>query len=91
MVASSKRLDEKGNSLTATSYKGMSANGVTNIVDGTVLRNLTPLECERLQTLPEGYTSSLSDTQRYKTIGNGWTVDVIVHILKGIKNINMQK
>lgn len=46
------------------------------------VRKLTPLECERLQTLPDNWTSMLSDTQRYKCIGNGWTIDVIAHILK---------
>ena len=52
-----------------------------------IARQLTPNECEKLQTLPENYTEQLSDTQRYKAIGNGWTVDVIVHILKcGVKN-----
>ncbi len=49
-------------------------------------RTLTPIECERLQTVPENYTSCISDNQRYKCLGNGWTVDVICHILKGIKN-----
>lgn len=51
-------------------------------------RKLTPLECERLQNLPENYTMvpGVSNTQRYKMIGNGWTVDVISHILKGLKN-----
>jgi DNA-cytosine methyltransferase len=47
-------------------------------------RKLTPLECERLQTVPEGYTEGVSNTQRYKMLGNGWTVDVIAHILKGL-------
>lgn len=47
-------------------------------------RKLTPLECERLQTVPEGYTAHVSNTQRYKMLGNGWTVDVIAHILKGV-------
>ena len=47
-------------------------------------RKLTPLECERLQTLPDNWTSILSNTQRYKSIGNGWTIDVIAHILKHI-------
>lgn len=50
-----------------------------------IVRKLTPLECERLQTLPEGYTEGVSKTQRYKCIGNGWTVDVIAHLLRGIK------
>ena len=48
-------------------------------------RKVTPLECERLQTLPDDYTEGLSNTQRYKCLGNGWTVDVIAHILKGLK------
>jgi len=45
-----------------------------------VIRKLTRLECERLQTVPDGYTSVVSDTQAIKMLGNGWTVDVIVHI-----------
>ena len=44
------------------------------------IRRLTPTECERLQTVPDGYTSIVSDTQRYRMLGNGWTVDVIAHI-----------
>lgn len=44
------------------------------------IRKLTPLECERLQTLPDNYTDGISKSQRYKCIGNGWTVDVISHI-----------
>lgn len=47
-------------------------------------RMLSPIECERLQTLPDNYTEGISKTQRYKCIGNGWTVDVIAHILKGV-------
>lgn len=55
--------------------------------DKLLLRKITPLEGERLQTLPDGYTDcGLSANQRFHTIGNGWTVDVIVHILKNIKN-----
>ena len=46
-----------------------------------MIRRLTPVECERLQTVPEGYTDIVSDTQRYRMLGNGWTVDVIAHIL----------
>ena len=48
-------------------------------------RKLTPLECERLQTVPDNYTNHVSNTQRYKMLGNGMTVDVIAHILKGMK------
>ena len=47
-------------------------------------RKLTPLECERLQTVPDNYTLGVSNTQRYKMLGNGWTVDVIAHIFKNI-------
>ena len=52
-----------------------------------VIRKLTPVEAERLQTLPDNYTAGISNTQRYKCIGNGWTVDVIAHILGGLKNV----
>jgi len=45
-------------------------------------RHLTPIECERLQTVPDNYTNHVSNTQRYKMLGNGWTVDVIAHILE---------
>ena len=51
----------------------------------TTYRKLTPTECERLQTVPHGYTNkNVSDTQRYKMLGNGWTVDVVSHIMKGL-------
>ena len=51
------------------------------------IRQLTVTECERLQTLPDGYTNvrGVSDRMKYETIGNGWTVDVISHILKGVR------
>jgi site-specific DNA-cytosine methylase len=48
-------------------------------------RKLTPLECERLQTVPDNYTEGVSNSQRYKMLGNGWTVDVIAHIFKGLE------
>ena len=51
----------------------------------TEYRKLTPLECERLQTVPEGYTNHVSNTQRYRMLGNGWTVEVVKHIMKGLK------
>ena len=44
------------------------------------VRKLTPVECERLQTWPDGYSEGVSNTQRYKIIGNGWTADVTAHI-----------
>ena len=54
------------------------------VYDEIYYRKLTPLECERLQTVPDNWTSMLSNTQRYKSLGNGWTIDVIAHILKCI-------
>jgi DNA (cytosine-5)-methyltransferase 3A len=48
-----------------------------------IIRKLTPIECERLQTLPDNYTAAVSNTQRYKGLGNGWTAEVIIHILNG--------
>lgn len=46
-----------------------------------IIRKPTPIECERLQTLPDGYTRAVSDSQRYKGLGNGWTAEVIIHLL----------
>ncbi len=60
------------------------SNKTEYVESGIHYRKLTPLECERLQTLPDNWTSMLSNTQRYKSIGNGWTIDVISHILKHI-------
>lgn len=50
-------------------------------------RKLTPLECERLQTVPDHFTEGVSNTQRYKMLGNGWTVEVICHILKNMESV----
>jgi len=55
------------------------------VVEGMQWRKLTPIECERLQTVPDNYTNHVSNSQRYKMLGNGWTVDVIAHIMKGLK------
>jgi len=48
-------------------------------------RKLTPVECERLQTVPDNYTNHVSNTQRYKMLGNGWTIETIAHILKNME------
>lgn len=48
-----------------------------------IIRKLTPVECERLQTLPDNYTAGVSNSQRYKGLGNGWTAEVIIHIMNG--------
>lgn len=54
-------------------------------IDG-VIRKLTRLECERLQTMPDGYTNSISESQAIKALGNGWTIDVVTHIFKYLKS-----
>ena len=53
--------------------------------DDYCIRKLTILECKRLQTVPDDYKMNVSNSQAYKMLGNGWTVDVIAHILGGIK------
>lgn len=76
------------NTVTASYYKGIrgSSRPAVSIREGFLdddreaHRMLTPTECERLQTVPIGYTDCVSKTQRYKMLGNGWTVDVIAHI-----------
>ena len=55
--------------------------------DKCFYRKLMPIEAERLQTVPEGYTEGVSNTQRYKMLGNGFTVEVICHILRNIRKI----
>lgn len=71
------RSDEKTNCLTSVQKDNY-------LTDGITYRKLTPIECERLQTLPDNYTAAVSNTQRYKCLGNGWTVDVIAHIFKSM-------
>lgn len=56
-----------------------------NFKKGVDYRTLTPIEYERLQTVPDNFTSMVSNSQRYKMLGNGWTVDVIAHILKNMQ------
>ena len=66
----------------AFTLRASNPNGVLLCNTETKFRKLTPLECERLQTVPDNWTEGLSNTQRYKCLGNGWTIDVIVHILE---------
>jgi site-specific DNA-cytosine methylase len=74
------RLDNKSGCLTTVCKDNMLANRQNYIVT----RRFTPTECERLQTLPDNYTLGISDNQRYKALGNGWTIDVVAHILRGL-------
>ena len=75
------RNDNKMNCLTST----FSIKEHTLIDEKLYYRKLTPIECERLQTVPDNYTEGVSNTQRYKMLGNGWTVNVIAHIFKNLK------
>lgn len=76
-------LNDKSKCLTA-SGQNISNASCTNIdIDGKYFK-LTTKCCERLQNVPENYTEGVSNTQRYKMLGNGWTVDVIAHIFKNI-------
>jgi len=74
--------DDKSATVVANFYKGVPYNVLT---EGATIRRFDPRECEKLQTLPIDYTKGVSNTQRYKMIGNGWTVDVIAHILRGME------
>ena len=78
-----RNMKDKSNCLTAANYEYMRYEHPT-------YRKLTPLECERLQTVPDDYTACVSNSQRYKMLGNGWTVDVIKHILKGIEKLSQK-
>lgn len=72
---------EKAGCLTARSDASWNCNYVTR--NGR-LSKLTPVEYERLQTVPDNYTSCVKDSERYKMLGNGWTVDVVAHIFSFI-------
>ena len=71
----------KSSAVVANFFKGVPYNVLK---DCNCIRKFHPLECERLQTVPDRYTEGVSDTQRYRMLGNGWTVDVIAHIFRGI-------
>ena len=72
------RNDEKSNAMT-------SVQGDSMVMENSVIRKLTPIECERLQSLPDNYTDGISNTQRYKCCGNAFNADVVAHILSFIK------
>jgi len=82
--ANVRTLDQKSRALTTS--QAISNSGATNIkYSDTEYYILTPIECERLQTLPDNYTEGVSNTQRYKAVGNGWTAEVIAHIFKALR------
>lgn len=71
------RKDQKSNSIGSVQKDSV-------VVQDLSWRKLLPLECERLQTVPDNYTNHVSNSQRFKMLGNGWTIDVIAHILKNM-------
>jgi DNA (cytosine-5)-methyltransferase 3A len=76
------RENGKSGTLCLGSESGVSGQALAKI--NSRIRRLTPIECERLQTVKDNYTNHVSDSQRYKMLGNGWTVNVIAHIFKYI-------
>ena len=74
-------LNGKSACLTANMYKGVPYGVIKELK-----RRLTPVECERLQSVPDNYTEGVSNTQRFKMLGNGWTIDVIAHILNEMRH-----
>jgi DNA (cytosine-5)-methyltransferase 3A len=80
-------LNDKCTTLDASYYKGFGVrSGACRQVakNDSKIRRLTPIECERLQTVKDNYTAHVSDSQRYKMLGNGWTIEVIAHIFSFI-------
>ena len=90
----------KGKSITLTAGGGVANTGQYVITDDKdikinaenihkiPIRKLYPIECERLQTIPDNYTEGFSNSARYKMIGNSFTTDVITHILSFVKHLN---
>lgn len=79
-----RNMKDKSNCLTAANYDYMRYEHSDKEKE-VYWRKLTPVECERLQTVPDNYTNHVSNTQRYKMLGNGWTIEVITHILKNME------
>ena len=89
IVSKQKKEHKPGGDKTATllsrDYKGFGNQQMSGVMDNGNIRMLTPVEYERLQNISDNYTSVVSNTQRYKMLGNGWTVDVITHIFKNME------
>lgn len=78
--------EQKSSAIVSNYYKGVPYNVLIDKTGSDICyRKLTPIECERLQTFPDNYTEGVSNTQRYKALGNSFTVDVIAHILLYMK------
>ncbi len=83
---------DKAITMLARQYSNWNGNFITdpsnfingNVINWNLVRKLTPVECERLQNVPDNYSQVVSDNQRYKMLGNGWTVDIIVNFFKNL-------
>jgi site-specific DNA-cytosine methylase len=78
---------QKSLAILASDWRGLNRNQQQTAVvdfDRWKFRKLSPIECERLQNVPDNYTNHVANTNRYKMLGNGWTVNVIVHVFKGL-------
>lgn len=73
---------EEGKSVALSALGGGRGAKTGLYLQDTQIRKLTPIECERLQGLPDNYTEGVSNTQRYKALGNAFNVDVVAHILR---------
>jgi site-specific DNA-cytosine methylase len=73
----------KGATIPARAREDGSGQNIVSVAGN--IRRLTPIECERLQTVPDNYTNHVSDTQRYRMLGNGWTIDVIAYIFSYLR------
>lgn len=75
---------EKSSCLTGGANSGGNHSDMDILHSEFFTRRYSPVECERLQTVPDNYTAGVSNSQRYKMLGNGWTVDIIAHIFKNL-------
>ena len=88
-----KSVNNPNNSQGGQAHRVYSPEGKTPTLNSTSplvkighIRKLTPIECERLQSLPDDYTSGIAMTNRYKCLGNAFNVEVVAHILRGLRS-----
>ena len=73
--------DEKSVCVVANFHKGVPYNVLK---DREIVRKFHPIECERLMGVPDGHTDCVSNSQRYRMLGNGWSIPTVKHVLKGM-------
>lgn len=80
------RVNDKANTLMASGTGCGGAKTLNIVYSNEGIRILTPIECERLMGLPDGFTEGISNTQRYKCLGNGWECNTVTSIFKDLKD-----